>query len=329
MPLVGGVGTSVGSATVAGIGRSTARAAGASAGRSIAAAVGGSKAGAKGSSAGVARAHAYYGWFGTAAGHSTAAGAAAALHGAVGTSAGLATALARWGAYSGSVGTAAGGSTANGIGDGPFDISFILPRNAQVFEKAIARAMMDRLPVPLRQIMDPQTAPDEWLPFLAAHDSVDLWFPDWSDDRKRTVISNAINDAALKGTRAGSIEFLGYVDGTLLDTLAYPSPFIIGRGIMGRTPLGLSPFLAFYLIKVLTYAPKLCFVMGRSAIGTVADVTPDPTPLNRCLIALRVAKGPETEILVDFTFKRLLTLGDAPLLDGSHTLGDYVDRSQL
>jgi P2-related tail formation protein len=325
----GGVGTSAGVATAPAVGASFFPSVGSAVGHTTVTGVARARAGATGTSIGRSTAKAYYGWFGTARGITTAPGIARALSSAVGTAAGIATANARWGAFSGSAGRVAGISTANGVGDGPFDLSFILPRNAQVFEKAIARAMMDRLPVPLREIVDPLTAPSEWLPFLAYHDSVDLWFSDWTDARKRTVISNAITDAALKGTRAGSIQFLSYVDGTLLDVLPFPSPFIVGRGIMGRTPLGLAPFLAMYLVKVVTYAPKMCFVMGRSAIGTVADITPDPTPLNRALIALRVAKAPETEIRVDFTTMRLLTLGDAPPLDGSYSLDEYLDRTKF
>ncbi len=212
----------------------------------------------------------------------------------------------------------------------PFNPEALLPeRSSKTFEKAAAFAFEDKLPVPIRQIMDPAKTPSEWLPFLAAHQSVDLWYPDWSDDLKRAVVANAIPDARLKGTRDGARQFLSYVDGTLLDVVAYPAPFIAGRAIVGRTPVGLKPFVARYLVKVTTIGPSRAFIAGRSAVGRAYVHKPDTDPFDRCLAAIRVAKSPETQIRVDFRHKRQITVNDQIVADGSYRVGDYIDRVSL
>ncbi|HWW46544.1 MAG TPA: phage tail protein I [Xanthobacteraceae bacterium] len=205
----------------------------------------------------------------------------------------------------------------------------LLPRNLAPFEIALGEAMTDELPVPIRVIVDPAETPEEFLPFLAAHESVDLWFDDWSTDRKREMVGEAPVLATLKGTRDGSTRFLSYVDGTLLDVIAHPTRFVMGRAILGRTPIGHPAFVARYLVHIETFAPKRSFVMGRGVIGRARLKTPSREKFQRVLISLRVAKAPETEIRVDFRHKRMLTLTDAPPLDAGFYLGQYLDRSKL
>lgn len=195
--------------------------------------------------------------------------------------------------------------------------------------RALAAGMSDDLPVPIREAVDPAATPAALLPWLAVHDGVRLWFSDWSEEKKRRVVAEGLVAAFEVGTRAGAIRFLGYVDATLVDAVAYPARWIMGRAIIGRTPIGHPPFLARYLVKVETSIPKSTFVMGRSFLGRCYFRKPDRTPFDRCLAALRAAKAPETEIRVDFAHRRRLTLGDAPRLDGSHKLGDFVDRTKL
>lgn len=208
-------------------------------------------------------------------------------------------------------------------------VTAALPPGALPFERALAAGFGDTLEVPYRRIMDPAQAPAAFLPFLAGHRSVDLWFDDWSEARRRAVVSAALTDARLKGTRSGSIRFLGYVDATLVDAVAYPARFVAGRARLGRTPIGHPAFLARYLVRVATETPPRAFVAGRAVLGRARCKTPDRTPIERCLIALRAAKAPESEIRVDFAHHRRLALRDAPLLDGSHRLGDFVARTKL
>lgn len=205
----------------------------------------------------------------------------------------------------------------------------LLPSNATAFEKAVGAGMTDVLPVPFRQILNPATAPERFLPFLAAHRSVDLWFGDWPVERKRQMIADAVRLARLKGTRAGTLAFLDYVDAELLDIIAHPSPFVIGRARIERTPIAHKPFSARHLVKIETSVPPRSFVMGRAVIGRSRLKTPSPEPFNRVLAALRVAKAPETEYRVDFGDKRQWRLADNVPLAAALPVGAYLDRTRL
>ncbi|WP_262027573.1 phage tail protein I [Microvirga sp. Mcv34] len=209
------------------------------------------------------------------------------------------------------------------------ELEELLPQNALEFERALAVALTDDLPVPLREIMDPDRTPAAFLPFLAAHKSVDLWFSDWPEERKRRMLREAIRFARMKGTRAGALLALSYVDATLLDAISYPAPMIFGKAVLGRTPIGHPPFLARFLVKVPTVKPPRSFVMGRSAIGTARLKTPSDEPFRRVREAIRAAKAPETEYRLDFAHKRSLQLSDGPALVDAVRLGAYVPRNKL
>lgn len=208
-------------------------------------------------------------------------------------------------------------------------VAELLPPSATPYEIALAEAMTDGLPVPLREAMDPAAAPIGLLPFLAVHDGVRLWFSDWSAERKRQVIGASLLDCWLVGVRDGAVRFLSYVDGTLVDAVAYPARFVMGRAVVGRTPIGHAPFLARYLVKVETHKPARALVMGRSALGHARLKTPSREPFERCLAALRAAKAPETEIRVDFGHRRRIRLSDGVPLDGTYKLGSFISRTKL
>lgn len=208
-------------------------------------------------------------------------------------------------------------------------VATLLPSNSAAFERAIAEAMTDALPVPFGEIMDPATTPERFLPFLAAHYSVDLWFSDWSVPRKRQMIANAIRLARLKGTRAGTLGFLDYVDAQLLHIISHPERFVIGRSLIQSTPIGHRPFSARHLIKVETTTPPRAFVMGRAVIGRARLKAPSREPFARVLAALRVAKAPEAEYRVDFGHKRQWRLEDNIPLADEVLLGAYLNRTRL
>lgn len=205
----------------------------------------------------------------------------------------------------------------------------LLPANAAPFESALVKALSDVLPVPLRQIADPTTTPAEFVPFLAAHESVDLWFEDWPLARKREMVTEAPTLAAKKGTRAATLRFLHYVDAAVLDIISFPARFVAGRAIAGRTPVGHPAFVARHLVKVETRAPKNALVAGRGVAGRHPVRTPSMEPFRRVYVAMRAAKSPETQYRVDFAHKRRLTLADGPALNGEHYLGDFIDRVKL
>ena len=209
------------------------------------------------------------------------------------------------------------------------DPSDLLRNEAGPLETALAAAMVDDLPVPVRAIMSPATTPARFLPFLAVHDGVLLWFPDWTEDRKREVVAAAPQLAGKVGTRAATAPLLGYVDAELRDVVSYPDRFVIGRSLIGRTPIGHPPFVARHLIAVDTRTPEGALVLARGVVGRRALRTPSREKLRRTLVALCAAKSPETEYRADHGRFRPLTLGDAPVLDGSQTLGGYVPRHRL
>lgn len=211
------------------------------------------------------------------------------------------------------------------------------PSSAQPWELAIAAGMSDALPVPYAQIMDPYQAPAEWLPWLAAHYSVDLWYDDWSIEHKREVIAQAagrsvLHDgeiAALKGTRLGESRYLAWVGGQLVDAVAYPKRAIVGRYPVGRALIGNPPHKARYLVKVSLRAPRLGHCIGRHPLGRRALRQADFTAVTRAIEAVRVAKSDETEIRLDFTTARVLTAGDAVAVGDGLLVGQYLPRNRL
>ncbi len=205
----------------------------------------------------------------------------------------------------------------------------LLPASAAPYVIALAKAMTDELPVPLREALDPATAPANLLPFLAVHDGVRLWFSDWSVPRKRQVISASLTDCWLVGVRDGAVRYLSYVDAELVDAIAYPARFAFGRARIGRTPVGHAPFLARYLVRIVTHRPPRSLVLSRAVLGSARLRTPSREPFVRCLAALRASKAAETEVRVDFGHRRPLSIDDAPPLDGTYKLGAYVNRSKL
>lgn len=76
----------------------------------------------------------------------------------------------------------------------------LLP-NASHLELALERAVQDPvLPVPLRDLWDPQRCPEELLPWLAWGLSVDDWDASWPVAVRREVVAGAIEVHRRKGT---------------------------------------------------------------------------------------------------------------------------------
>jgi P2-related tail formation protein len=177
--------------------------------------------------------------------------------------------------------------------------------------------------------MDPATTPVPFLPFLAAHRSVDLWYSDWSLARKREMVAQAPALSALKGTVAAPAAYLAYVDGAILDRVAYPARAFANRAFAGRATAEFPAFGANYLVQVATWLPARAAVAGRSFAGRAFARELNLEPFRRCLAALRVAKGPETLVRVDFQTVRTLTAGDAALAGAGFHAGQYLPRTRL
>lgn len=81
-------------------------------------------------------------------------------------------------------------------------MSSLLPPNATATEQAIEAVTegTTRLPVPLRELWNPDTCPAELLPWLAWALSLDTWKDYWPDAVKRQRIKAAITIQRQKGT---------------------------------------------------------------------------------------------------------------------------------
>lgn len=92
----------------------------------------------------------------------------------------------------------------------------LLPPNAKELERLSAEALaqIKRVPVPLRDLWNPDTCPVELLPYLAWAFSVDRWSSAWPESAKRAAIRAAYFIHAHKGTIGALrrvVEPLGYL----------------------------------------------------------------------------------------------------------------------
>lgn len=92
----------------------------------------------------------------------------------------------------------------------------LLPVGSSPLEVAAAEACarLQRLPVPLRTLWNPQTCPLELLPYLAWAWSVDRWDQSWPAETKRAVVAASQFIHRRKGTISAIrrvVEPLGYL----------------------------------------------------------------------------------------------------------------------
>ncbi|WP_192980910.1 phage tail protein I [Pseudomonas sp. EggHat1] len=92
----------------------------------------------------------------------------------------------------------------------------LLPGNAHELERQAAEALaqIERVPIPLRDLWNPDTCPVELLPYLAWAFSVDRWSPAWPESAKRAAIRSAYFIHSRKGTIGALrrvVEPLGYL----------------------------------------------------------------------------------------------------------------------
>lgn len=81
-------------------------------------------------------------------------------------------------------------------------MSSLLPINATEQEQAIAEAIarIGDVPVPLRDLWNPDTCPADLLPWLAWALSIDTWSDAWPESVRRQRIKSAIKIQRRKGT---------------------------------------------------------------------------------------------------------------------------------
>lgn len=92
----------------------------------------------------------------------------------------------------------------------------LLPRNSTPLERqaALALAQIQRVPIPLRTLYNPDLCPMPLLPYLAWAFSVDRWDEKWTEAAKRQVINTSYYVHSRKGTIGALrrvVEPLGYL----------------------------------------------------------------------------------------------------------------------
>lgn len=98
----------------------------------------------------------------------------------------------------------------------------LLPINATTFEQALeaATARIGDVPIPIRDIWDPDTCPAHMLPWLAWAFGIDEWDSNWSAEAKRETIRTAVLVQRRKGTVWAikrAISAAGYGESTLFE----------------------------------------------------------------------------------------------------------------
>jgi len=95
-------------------------------------------------------------------------------------------------------------------------VSTLLPPNASQLEQLAAQALarIERVPIPIRDLVNPDRCPVDLLPYLAWAFSVDRWDSKWSEATKRQVIKTSYYVHSRKGTIGALrrvVEPLGYL----------------------------------------------------------------------------------------------------------------------
>lgn len=95
-------------------------------------------------------------------------------------------------------------------------VARLLPGNATELERLAAQALaqIERVPVPLRDLWNPDVCPVALLPYLAWAFSVDRWSQSWPESAKRNSIKAAYFIHSRKGTIGALrrvVEPLGYL----------------------------------------------------------------------------------------------------------------------
>ena len=117
----------------------------------------------------------------------------------------------------------------------------LLPGNSTPLERQAAQALaqIQHVPIPLRQLCNPDTCPVDLLPYLAWAFSVDRWDSKWTEAAKRAAIRSSHYIHSRKGTIGALrrvVEPLGYLIEVLewwqTTPLGVPGTFAIKVGVL-------------------------------------------------------------------------------------------------
>jgi phage tail P2-like protein len=109
------------------------------------------------------------------------------------------------------------------------DAVTLLPPNSTAVERALAstNAAIDAIPVPFRELWNPDTCPVAFLPSLAYAFGVSQWDSAWSEAQKRSAIKSSMYVQRHKGT-IGSVQ-------TALSSLGFD---LVVQEWFNQVPLG-------------------------------------------------------------------------------------------
>ncbi|WP_315768368.1 MULTISPECIES: phage tail protein I [unclassified Bradyrhizobium] len=119
---------------------------------------------------------------------------------------------------------------------GPFPtrrMDHILSPNATEYERTLA-SQVERLlqiDIPIRQLWNPWTCPENLLPYLAWALSVDLWDSEWPLTKRRSVVANAIKHHQIKGTLKAIETYVDLVDSKVLKATTPPAKVFSGPSL--------------------------------------------------------------------------------------------------
>lgn len=117
----------------------------------------------------------------------------------------------------------------------------LLPGNSTPLERLAAEALaqIERVPVPIRDLVNPERCPVALLPFLAWAFSVDRWDSTWSEPVKRRAIRSSYFVHSRKGTIGALrrvVEPLGYLieitEWWQTDPAGVPGTFAVQVGVL-------------------------------------------------------------------------------------------------
>ena len=117
----------------------------------------------------------------------------------------------------------------------------LLPGNSTPLERQAAQALaqIQRVPIPLRQLCNPDTCPVDLLPYLAWAFSVDRWDSKWTEAAKRAAIRSSHYIHSRKGTIGALrrvVEPLGYLIEVLewwqTTPMGVPGTFALKVGVL-------------------------------------------------------------------------------------------------
>lgn len=208
-------------------------------------------------------------------------------------------------------------------------LSEVLTPASTLFERSFVDAIDSAMPVPVRTLLNPSITPPDWLPWLAVHEGVSLWFEDWTDARKRQMIQQALELAGLVGTLAAAERFLAFVDAEIIHKVSYPARRPVGRIIVRITPIQFQAFIARYLVKVVLKVHRRSSLVGYRAVGRKAALSFNREPLRRAKVALSASKAPETAYSINFAHRVPISLDDGVDLGGGFPFGEFRDRQRL